>query len=79
MTACEKPLVALDASPVLWAREGLHPALEDCVYEPVTARAVRARQWKAMQEAAEVGADEPRITEMSVWPLVVRAARRRCS
>ena len=66
-----KPVAALDAYPILWARGTVHPALEDCINEPITAAALRKRSWKATQAKVEEG-KEAKVTEMDVWALVVR-------
>ena len=67
----KKPLAALDPAPVLWAATAPHPPLETCCHEPLTAKAIQARRRKAETKAAEAGEDEPKVTELHVWPLVV--------
>jgi hypothetical protein len=72
----KKPLKSLDACPVLWASAGGHPPVDTCCHEPMTAAASLARRWKASQQAAEEGSAEPRVTELDVWAMVVRAGIR---
>ena len=66
----KKPQAALDPKPVLWP--DTHPPVSECVHEPLTASALRARREKADRQAAEDGESAPRITELDVWPLVVK-------
>lgn len=67
-----KPRVSLDPAPLLWAAEGEHPPLDEARNEPTTAAAQRRRRELRVQAALEQGAEEPRPTELDVWPLVVR-------
>ena len=41
--------------------------------EPITANALRANRLKREHDAAEAGEQEPRVTELDVWALVVRS------
>ena len=73
MPSPKKKDSALDKNPVLWAAPPLtHPPLDECCNRPVTAAALQARRLKADRKAAEKGKAAPRITEMDVWPIVVR-------
>ena len=67
-----KPRTALDHAPVLWSWEGAHPPVEECCHEPMTAAALRKRRRAAVEQAAEAGEREPRVSELDVWPIVVR-------
>ena len=73
MASPTKPLASLDRNPYVWSARGAHPPIEDCCYEPVTAHALSAKRAKLVQTAAENGLPEPRITDLDVWALVVRA------
>jgi len=65
-------LSALDAFPLLWSADGEHEPLLDAMQEPTTAAALEERRNRATMQAAEQGKDEPRVSEIDVWPLVVR-------
>jgi len=70
----KKPVASLDRAPLLWAAPGWrHPAPDECCYPPCTAEALLARRQKAIDTAMEKGKADPRIQEIDVWPLVVRA------
>jgi len=71
MPSPTKSLASLDRTPVLWAAEGQHPPPRDCCHQPLTAAAVRANRTRAEDTAAEAGKREPRVSEMTLWPLVV--------
>ena len=73
MASPKKPKTCLDPSPVLWASDGEHTPLDDCHKPPVTAEAMTAHRRKLMEQAAEAGKGDPKITEMDVWALVVRS------
>lgn len=68
----KKPLRGLDGTPVLWAASGMHPPVDECCHEPLTAAALRKRRLDADNEAAELGKRVPKITELDVWPIVVQ-------
>ena len=72
MPSPKKPSRALDGNPVLWAASGVHPPPSECCHEPLTAQALRKRRLAAEAEAAENGVREPKVTEMDVWPIVVK-------
>ena len=61
---------SLDTAYVLWPPT--HPRLDDCCNEPTTAAALEARRVKTDKKAAESGKLAARITEVDVWPIVVR-------
>ena len=67
-----KPQAALDTQPALWAEGGQHPPVDECTHEPLTASALRKRRMRAEATAAEAGAKEPKVSELDVWPIVVR-------
>ena len=73
MPSPKKPLSSLDHKPVLWSAFGTHPPLQDCVHAPITAAAMGAKRHRAEQVATEAGKADPRITDLDVWALVVRA------
>ena len=66
-----KPSASLDSNPVLWARHGPHPPLDQCREEPMTAKALLARSQKKYMIAAEEGKAE-KITELDIWPIIVK-------
>lgn len=68
-----KPQAALDASPLLWAKFGEHPALHLCCNEPATAAAMQAKRRRCELNAAEIGRKDPRCTEYDLWPIVVES------
>ena len=76
MASPRKPLDSLDRAPELWAVDGRHPEVEDCCYAPVTAAAIQAKRQKLVQQAAQDGEREPKINDLDVWALVVRAGVR---
>ena len=72
----KKPENSLDKAPLLWAREGTHPAVVDCTYAPVTVAAFTAKRQKLASEAARNGEAEPKVNDLDVWALVVRSGVR---
>ena len=74
----KKPGACLDLAPVLWPATGpnKHPPVDDCVHEPVSAAALTAKRRKLVQEACEHGKAEPKVNDLDVWALVVRAGVR---
>ena len=72
----KKPKSCLDKTPVLWARDGQHPHVLDCCYEPVTSQALTAKRQKLVHDASAKGKSEPRVNDLDVWALVVRAGVR---
>ena len=74
MTSEKKPDEAmLDKNPELWAAPGhVHPPLDECCNEPFCVAAMRERRVKAERQAASEGIRAPRVTEMDIWPIVVR-------
>ena len=72
MPSQKKPRSSLDREPALWAAQGPHPALDECCHEPLTAMALHKRRRMAEDKAAEAGEQGPKVTEMDIWPLVVR-------
>jgi hypothetical protein len=68
-----KLLNSLDLSPALWDSSGVHPPILDCCYEPLTAKALEAKRRKLVHGACETGLQEPRVTDLDIWALVVRA------
>lgn len=67
-----KPLEALDPHPLPWSADGQHPPLQECCHPPLTAAALHGRRVAVEQRAAEEGTQAPKITELDVWPIVVR-------
>ena len=72
----KKPAASLDLQPFLWDESGVHPPLEDCREEPVTAKALHAKRQKLMMQAREAGQSDPKVTDLDVWALVVRLGLR---
>ena len=67
-----KPFASLDRRPALWANDGPHPPLDDCVHEPCTGPAVAARRAFADNSAAEQGKKGPKVTEFDMYPIVLK-------
>ena len=74
--APHKPEEALDPRPLAWALGGEHPLLESAAAEPTNARALEARRTHQVQTQSGKGKPEPRVEEIDVWPVVVRAGVR---
>ena len=73
----KKPAGSLDQKPALWDATGSHPhPILDCSYEQVTSKALDVRRAKVVTEATAKGKAEPRVTDLDVWALVVRAGVR---
>ena len=69
----KKPAASLDKEYIVWAAQGeKHPLLQDCMNEPTTAAALEARRLKTDRQAAEKGKPSARISEIDIWPIVVR-------
>ena len=71
-----KPRSALDPRPLLWSRQGPHPALHFSCHEPQTAPALRAKRQRREDFAAENSRPEPRMTDYELWPIVVESGIR---
>ena len=71
-----KPMDSLDAWPLLWDRNGMHPPLIDCCHAPVTAAATTARRMGMLQKAGEEGKHDPKVNDLDIWALVVRSGIR---
>ena len=76
MASPKKPEAAIDGAPELWARSGVHPPVMDCCYAPVTEAALTAKRQKVVGEATADGKAEPKVNDLDVWALVVRAGVR---
>ena len=68
----KKPKSALDPKPLLWSCYGKHLPLMESVHEPLTASATRNRRLAMDMSAAESGKAAPKITDLDVYPVVVR-------
>ena len=68
-----KPRSALDPRPLLWSRQGAHPALHLSYHEPQTAAALRAKRQRKEEHTAEKSKPEPRMTDYELWPIVVES------
>lgn len=62
----------LDATPHLWANEGIHPPLAEASRPPVNAKALAKWREDARQNRAAEGKAERRIRAVDLWPVVVR-------
>ena len=71
MPSEKKPMSVLDASPMCWAADGVHPPLFDAAQEPVTAAASRARREHKAKAASQEGKGEPRPCELDLFAIVV--------
>ena len=69
----EKPRAALDPAPLVWGCRAPVPGLEEMANEPTTGRALAARRTALVQAASEAGKGEPRISEVDIWPLIVKS------
>jgi len=67
-----KQEVSLDPPPLLWCGDGQHRPLPEACREPSTAVATLKRRWKSEQAASEQAKEEPRPTDLHIWPLVIR-------
>ena len=67
----KKPKNTLDPWPALWDCSGQHPALIDCINQPVTQKATEAKRMKLIHEAAENGT-EAKVNDLDIMSLVVR-------
>ena len=69
----QKPDGALDKKAIKWAAPDFeHPDFEDCSSQPLTAKALAAKRLRVDREAAAEEEEAPCITELDVWPIVVR-------
>ena len=68
----KKPEASLDKASLSWSASGVTEDLFEESQEPATARALKKRRESKVMEAAASGANEPRPSEIDVWPLVVR-------
>jgi hypothetical protein len=69
----KKPDGALDKKAIKWAAPGFeHPDFQDCSSQPLTAKALAAKRLRVDREAAAEEEEAPCITELDVWPIVVR-------
>jgi hypothetical protein len=62
----------LDATPYVWQRGPEKASLFELSQEPLTAAALRSRRETKVQVAAEAGKQEPRATELDLYPFIVR-------
>ena len=72
MPSPKKTQDGLDATPLTWCRRGEHPSLFDSAQEPTTAAALQGRREHAVKKASAEGNQEPRATEMDLYPIIVR-------
>ena len=72
MPSPAKPADALDPCPLAWKSDGEHEPLDECMEQPSNASAIAGRRLQARRQAAQAGREEPRPSEVDVWPLVVR-------
>lgn len=68
----KKQDAVLDKLFILWGRDSEHPPIDECCHEPWTAAAIHGRRLSLDRKAAEKGTQAPRVTEMDLWPVVVR-------
>ena len=71
----KKPDGCIDRQAVKWAASGMkHPDFDESCTEPLTAKALGAKRLKVDRQAAAEDEVAPRITELDVWPIVVKHA-----
>ena len=69
----KKPDGAIDKLAIKWAAQGFeHPDFDECCSAPMTAKALGVKRLKMDREAAETQVAATRITELDVWPIVVK-------
>jgi len=69
----KKPDGSIDKRMIKWAATGYeHPDFDECCSEPLTAKALGAKRLKVDRQAADAEEEAPRITELDVWPVVVK-------
>ena len=69
----KKPDGSIDKLAIKWAAPGtLHPDFDECCNQPMTAQALGAKRRKLDRQAAEKDEEAPRLTELDVWPIVVK-------
>ena len=72
-TPPKKPDGAIDKQAIKWAAPGHnHPDFDDLCNPPLTAQALAAKRRKQDREAADNEEEAPRLTELDVWPIVVK-------
>ena len=62
----------LDKNPRLWARNGVHKPVRECVKEPLTAQATAALRAAKEVMAADQGAQAPKVTVLDLYALLRR-------
>ena len=68
----KKPASALDPQPLAWHVDGAQENQRDLSERPTTAPSIEARREKAVAAAEKEGKEEPKPSELDVWPLVVK-------
>ena len=68
-----KPDGTIDKLAIKWAAPGhVHTDFDECCNPPLTAQALGAKRRKLDRDAADNGDAAPRLTELDVWPIVVK-------
>ena len=62
----------LDKNPRLWARNGVHKPVRECVKEPLTAQATAALRAAKEVMAANQGVQAPKVTVLDLYALLRR-------
>lgn len=68
----KKPASSLDPQPLAWHIDGLKEDLRELSQRPTTASSLAARREKATELAEKEGKEEPKPSEIDVWPLIVQ-------
>lgn len=72
MPTPKKPDEALDKEAVAWCRDGDHPPLFESSQQPTTAAALQRKREHVAKAASGAGKEEPRATELDLYPIIVR-------
>ena len=62
----------LDKNPRLWARNGVHKPVRECVKEPLTAQATAALRAAKEVMAADQGVQAPKVTELDLYACIAQ-------
>ena len=68
----KKPATCLDPKPLAWHVDGVEENLRELSQRPTTAASIEARREKAVELAEKEGKQEPKPSEMDVWPIIVK-------
>lgn len=72
MPTPKKPDETLDQDALAWCRNGEHPELFEASQQPTTAAALKGKREYAVKAASGAGKEEPRASELDLYPIIVR-------